>query len=129
MTVIWMISSHFHPYIGGGERQALRQAIELQNRGWDVRVITRQKSPNLPENLTRFEKVQGIPVIRIGSTGLFRHFPSFQFVLLGFLYLWRQGRGGVYHAHGEGAPAFLAVIAAKLLYGSSIIKLRTNEPA
>ena len=50
------------------------------------------------------------------------------FYFLGGLWrLIRSGRGGIYHAHGPGAPAWLAVTAAGLLGGKSIIKVRSGS--
>src|SRR5215470_9862845 len=50
----------FWPYVGGVEVLAARLVLALQRRGYEIIVVTRQDSPDLPKQTN----YQGIPVYR-----------------------------------------------------------------
>ena len=120
-----MIIPTFYPVVGGTQSQVLRLTKRLLSLGWDVRVITRQHSFYHPHGLPAHEVVEGIQVQRIFSRG--GKFGSLLFLLGGLVFLCRNGRGQIYHAHDIGSAGWLAVISAKLFGGSSLIKLRTGR--
>lgn len=122
---IWMISSSFYPWIGGAERQLQRISKLLLAHDWPLRVLTRRHRKGFPENLPATDIVDSVPVIRLYSRGRSK-ISSLLYILGGLWYLICHGRGGIYHAHGPGAPAWLAVIAQYLLRGRSIIKVRNG---
>lgn len=123
--IVWMIIPTFYPVVGGTQSQVLRLTKRLLSLGWDVRVITRQHSFYHPQGLPAHEVVDGIQVQRIFSRG--GKFGSLLFLLGGLVFLCRNGRGQIYHAHDIGAAGWLAVICARLFGGSSLIKLRTGR--
>lgn len=118
-----MITSSFYPHLGGGEQQALRLSQKLIERGWNARVLTRRHNPQYPYLPPAFEEHQGVPVHRVFSPGS-EKIGSLTFIVSSLWYLGRHGRNGIYHAHGIGAPATIATLAAKLLGGKSLVKLR-----
>jgi glycosyltransferase involved in cell wall biosynthesis len=120
---IWMISSSFYPHLGGAEQQALRLSQKLIERGWNVRVLTRRHNPRYLYLPPVFEKHQGVPVHRLFSLGPGK-LGALTFILSSVVYLSVHGRNGIYHAHGVGAPATIAILASKLFGGKSLIKLR-----
>ena len=126
MTDVWMISPLFYPYVAGAQRQAQIVSEMLLARGWSLRVLTRRHSPGLPDDLPAEDVVDGVPVTRLYSRGG-RRVRSLLYVLGGLWYLIRHGRSGIYHAHGPGTQAWLAVIARYLLDGRSIIKIRNGS--
>jgi glycosyltransferase involved in cell wall biosynthesis len=123
---IWMVTARFHPAIGGSEFQVRRMAKELRATGRAVHVLTRRhwNEPHPPLAPTDF--VDGVPVVRVASRGPGR-LGSFLYVLSGLWYLLRHGRGGIYHAHDTGLAAWLAILAATLFRGRSVVKLRTGR--
>lgn len=120
-----MITSSFYPHLGGGEQQALRLSQKLIQRGWNVRVITRRHNPQYPYLPSAFEQHQGVPVHRVFSPGPGK-IGSLLFMLSSLVFLALRGRKGIYHAHGIGAPATIAVWAARLFGDMSLVKLRTG---
>jgi len=122
---VWMISSSFYPHIGGGERQALRLSQKLIERGWKVRVLTRRHNRRYPYLPPAVEEYERVPVHRISSRG-WGKVGAVGFIVSGLLHLGRHGRHGIYHAHGIGAPGMMAVLAARLFGGRSLVKLRTG---
>ena len=128
---VYQLVSGFYPGIAGEERQTQWDSKALIERGWSVRVLTRRHHPyhhghrQLGE-LSPHEVVDGISLTRLYSRGTFK-IGSILFVLNGLWHLMRRGRHGIYHARDIGAPGWLAVVAAYLLGGRSIIKLRTGR--
>jgi glycosyltransferase involved in cell wall biosynthesis len=118
-----MIISSFHPAIGGSEVQAQRISKAFIESGQTVYVLTRRFGERLPQGLTPNDSLHGIPIVRLSSRGP-KKLGSLTFLVLGLYYLLRFGRRDIYHAHSSGAPAWIAVLAARLLKGHSIIKLR-----
>ena len=94
--------------------------------GWSVEVITRRHSYAHPDGLPPRDMVDGIRVTRIYSRGMHRA-SSVLYVLGGLWHLMRSGRRGIYHAHDEGASAWLAILARYLLGGRCLVKLRTGS--
>ena len=125
LKTVWMIIPTFAPVLGGAQLQAQTLSKALLARGCAARVMTRRHSRVYPRALPGADVVDGIPVIRLYSRGGSR-IGSILYILGGLLQLFRQGRGGIYHAHDVGAPGWLAVLARYLLGGRSIIKLRSG---
>lgn len=122
---IWMISASFYPWIGGAERQLQRIAKLLVADEYSLTVLTRKHREGLPENLPGEDMVDGIPVTRVDSRGQ-SQISSLLFLVRGLWHLFEHGRGDIYHANGPGAPAWLAVLAHRLLGGASVIKVRSG---
>ncbi len=125
-NMIWMIIGSFYPSIGGAERQVQRVSKILVTQGWPLKVLTRQHLTNFSNNLPAKDVVDDVPVIRLYSRGSSR-VGSLAYLLGALWHLSRYGRRGIYHAHGPGAQAWLAVIAQHLLGGQSIIKIRNGN--
>lgn len=121
-----MLSSRFHPAIGGAELQAQRLSKALISRRWVVNVLTRQHGYTLPNKLPLHDMVDGVPVSRICSLGRGKT-GAFLYVIGALRQLLRKGRGDIYHAHGLGAPSWVAVIARHLFGGRCLIKLRSGR--
>lgn len=122
---VWMISSSFYPHLGGGEQQAFRLSKKLIEKGWDVHVLTRRHNPRYAYFPAKFEIHEGVPIHRLFCPGPGK-IGSILFLISSLLFLFIHGRKGIYHAHGIGTPATIAVIAAQLFDGKSLVKLRTG---
>src|SRR5436309_7504104 len=107
---VWMLTGDFHPGTGGGELQAQNISRELIRRGWLVSVITRRHGFEHLRGAARYEVVDTIPVHRLYARGGGK-VAALLYVAGGVWFLLRHRRRRIYHAHGEGAPAWLAVIA------------------
>ena len=125
-TRIWMIIPSYYPHIGGAELQLQRISQQLASCGYQVTVITRRHNPRYPYQPPTDEIHQGIHIHRVFSRGP-NQVASILYVVGGFIYLWRNGRGGIYHAHDVGAPAWLANLGRYLLNGRSLVKLRSGR--
>jgi len=124
-----MLIPTYHPVVGGAQTQVRRLSSLLKSRGWEVEIITRRHwMPHLPNNAPAHEIVEGTPVTRLSSRGGITS-GSILYVLGGLWYLSRYGRRGIYHAHDIGAAGWLAVMAARLFGGRSLLKLRTGRSA
>ncbi len=121
---VWMIISSFHPAVGGAEVQVQRLSKALLEKGWETHVLTRRHIPGF-RDLQQEEIVNSVPVTRLYSRGKGK-IGIVLYLLGGLWYLLHSGWGSIYHAHGEGTPAWMAVLAAKLFNGRSLIKLRTG---
>jgi glycosyltransferase involved in cell wall biosynthesis len=121
-----MISSSFHPYIGGGEQQAFELSKQLVCRGWDVKIVTRRHNPHYASKPPKEDVIDGVTICRVSSPGSGK-IGSYAFLLAGLLMLMTYGTKGIFHAHGTGVPAAIAVLAAIALDGKSIIKLRSGR--
>ena len=128
MKRAWMIIPTYFPVIGGAQVQVQQLSEALSGQSWEVAVITRRHSYAHPRGLPARGAQQGIPVRRLYSRGGGK-LGSALFVASGLWFFARRGRGGVYHAHDTGAAGWLAVLAARLLGGRSLIKLRTGRNA
>lgn len=115
---VLMITQHFYPSRGGLERQTLQLAKRLQGRGVDVAVVTAR----LP-GLKAFEVVEDVPVYRnIGQAKGYASLALYLSSLLVFLLT----RGAVYdlfHIQQALYPAFIGVLASKILRKKSIVKV------
>jgi glycosyltransferase involved in cell wall biosynthesis len=121
---VWMIIPTYYPVVGGAQSQVTRLSQWLAAQGWTVRVLTRRHSWAHPQGLAATGVVAGVPVQRVYSRGA--RSGGLLFVLAGLWQLLRAGRGHIYHAHDVGAAGWLAVVAARLCGGYSLIKLRTG---
>ena len=101
---VLMVTTHFHPDVGGTERQAHGLARELLKRGHLVRVGTHR-----PRGLRAFETVDGVPVYRVirpfGRGAVYAG--SYVASLIRLLIQWRS-HYDVIHAH----LLFLDAVAA-----------------
>lgn len=125
---VWMVISGFYPGIAGEELLTQADCKSLIERGWPVRVLTRRHGYPQLGPLSGSDAVDGIPLTRVYARGG-RRIGALLFVLNGLRYLGWRGRRAVYHARDIGAPGWLAVIAARLLGGRSIIKLSAGRDA
>ena len=123
-STIWMISASFYPHVGGGEQQLQRLSEQLIKNGWQVGVITRRHNrySYLPP---AFEQIEDVPIYRLPSIGP-GPLGSLCFFVFVLFFLLRFGRQAIYHAHGIGTPAWIAVLAAIFFRGKSIVKLRSG---
>ena len=64
-TRILLLSTYYHPVVGGSETNARQLATYLQSRDFDVTVLTKRVGPGSP----RQDVVDGIPVHRVGPSG------------------------------------------------------------
>jgi len=62
---IVQLAPFYFPHLGGVEKHLLKVNRELQQRGYDIAVITQQHLPDLPLK----EKVEGSVVIRLKTSG------------------------------------------------------------
>ncbi len=81
---ILVLIDRFYPIIGGAESQALSLASHLHKNNYGILVLTRQ----LTKDLKRFEKLNGIPIWRVPSSG-FKKFSQYKFALLLPYYLFK----------------------------------------
>ncbi|MBV6396432.1 MAG: N-acetyl-alpha-D-glucosaminyl L-malate synthase [Anaerolineales bacterium] len=123
---IWMLIPTYHPVVGGAQTQVRRLSSLLKGRGWDVEILTRRHWMNHLPNVAAHEIVDGAAVTRLSSRGGVTS-GSILYVLGGLWYLARFGQKGIYHAHDIGAAGWLAVMAARLFGGHSLLKFRTGR--
>jgi len=124
MPNIWMIISSFYPAVGGAEIQVQRLSKALIEKGWNIHILTRRHMSDF-RNLQAKQILNGIPVTRLYSQG--KNKIGLLLYMLGALwYLFQNGRDDIYHAHGEGTPSWIVVLAARLFGGRSLLKLRTG---
>ncbi len=117
-----MIIPSFYPVIGGAEAQAERLSRRLVANGWSVNTLTRRHIPG-QAGLPAEDVINGTTVYRLFSRGE----GKIGLLFFSFACLWRliiKGRGDIYHAHGVGTQAWVAMIASFFLGGKSLIKLR-----
>lgn len=118
-----MVIAQFYPIVGGAERQAQKLAKELIQRGFDVSVAT-GRYPGLKKS----EVVDGIPVFRSRICGIKRgnliKFGTYSFMLSLFWYLVKNRKKyDIVHIHQGLQPAFVGVLASRLLGKKSLIKI------
>lgn len=120
-----MISAHFYPYVGGGERQLQQLSERLIRRSWSVSVLTRRQTRSYSYLPDSFEEIRSIPIYRVPSYG-----PGFLgslcFLFASLIFLAINHRQAIYHAHGIGTPAWISILASFLFRGKSIVKLRSG---
>jgi len=113
-----MVIGQFYPIIGGAENQALNLSKSLIRKNISVSVVTLRKG-----NLKKFEYVKGIPVFRIFSPRI-RCIGKYIYLLTFFLYLVKtRNKYDIIHIHQGLSPAFVAVLAGKVLRKKTIIKI------
>ncbi|QBD78392.1 glycosyltransferase family 1 protein [Ktedonosporobacter rubrisoli] len=61
---VYIVISSFHPLVGGAERQALAQGKMLQERGYDVTVVTFHHRSEWPVR----DVIEGVPVLRVAGS-------------------------------------------------------------
>ncbi len=129
---LWMITSDYFPNIGGAEKQLKVISSFLLRRGWNINILTRLHIPtkNYSKYIThhkRFELVDGVKVFRVPSQDLIKN-GSISFLINSLkLLAFHRGKQNIFHSHGIGAPAFIAILAAKLYGGYAVIKLRSGK--
>jgi glycosyltransferase involved in cell wall biosynthesis len=119
MKGVVMLVNEFPPLpVGGAERQAERLSAHLSRHGWMVWVLTR-RAPGL----SHIESRLGFQIVRppVFGSGKMKTV----FFLVGVLKeLWRlRSKYSILHAHLAFGPAFVAVIAARLLGKHVVVKL------
>ncbi len=113
MPRVAMLIQKYYPHIGGAERQIQQLAPQLQQRGFDVCVITRHE-----KGLSRLETVDGVSVYRVVCPG-----PK---PLAAAFYIWSairllsKLRPDLVHAHEILSPASAALLA-KYFHGWPVL--------
>jgi len=121
-----MVTGDYWPGIGGAEKQLRALSKFLHQKGSKIQIITRKHGFEHLKNVPYSESVDGIDVFRIFSWGKFK-FDSLAFYLCGLSFLARQVKGAaLFHAHAAGVPGWLAVSAARIFKGKSLLKLRSG---
>ena len=112
---ILMVIGQFYPIVGGAERQAQKLAKTLIRKGLSVTVATGRH-----HGLKKRGIVDGIPIFRtcIGKKYVYK----FMFSLFCFL-LRNRSKYDIIHIHQGLYPAFVGVLASRLLNKKSIIKI------
>src|SRR5690242_5882813 len=60
---IYIVIADFFPTMGGAEKQAFAQALNLRQRGYETTIITFRHDKTWP----RHELMEGVPVIRVAG--------------------------------------------------------------
>lgn len=118
-----MVIAQFYPIVGGAERQAQKLAKKLIQRGFDVSVVT-GRYPGLKKS----EIIDGIPVFRTRIFGIKRgnriKFGGYILLFSMFWYLIKNRKKyDIIHIHQGLHPAFIGVLASRLLGKKSLIKI------
>lgn len=123
---ILMVISQFHPIVGGAEKQALLLSQTLNEMGHGIKVVTGWWLTDTP----RREIVEQVSVIRNfsvwGMFGLkgFRPVGTFAYMITLLLYLvLHKNEYDIVHIHQALYPAFVGVMAAKLLKKHTVVKV------
>lgn len=117
-----MITHHYYPHIGGIERGLAMLNPELQARGVELHVITRQ-SADLPS----FERINGVAVHRLpvprmnALAGVTFTFNAVRLI--------RQLQPDVVHAHILFSPAMAAMLAKHLFGYPMVVTLHRSGAA
>jgi glycosyltransferase involved in cell wall biosynthesis len=113
MPRVAMLIQKYYPHVGGAERQIQQLAPRLQERGFDVCVITRHE-----KGLARLETIDGVTVYRLACPG-----PK---PLAAIFYIWSAVRllsklhPDLVHAHEILSPASAALLA-KYFHGWPVL--------
>ncbi len=116
-----MVTERYIPIWGGAENQ-LRQLIpHLLEQNHMVRVVTRRWHPGL----LKYDRVDDIPVIRLGIPGQ-SQLAKLVFVchLLVFL-IWNSSKSDIFHSHGAVKMGVICRIASLLNGRKNIVKIAT----
>ena len=101
-----MVISHFHPFLGGAEQQALFLSECLIEKGFSVSVLTRS-FPGLPS----FEIIRGVPVYRHIRTIARGKLFGLTYMLSVFWFLFRRRNSyDIIHCHLLGFHSAVAVV-------------------
>ena len=101
-----MVISHFHPFLGGAEQQALFLSERLIQKGFAVSVLTRS-FPGLPS----FEIIRGVPVYRHIRTIARGKLFGLTYMLSVFWFLFRRRNSyDIIHCHLLGFHSAVAVV-------------------
>ena len=118
---VFMLLDRYLPVIGGTELQASRLAKALHQRGYSVQIVTRRVTSDLPV----WETLDGIPVRRLGPTGL-GHLANVLIIGRMFLYLiFNASRFDVLHVHGIGPIGLATILAGRIIHKPVILKVAT----
>ncbi len=124
MTVrVCMAIDRFYPLGGGAESHAYHLSKQLQSRGIQVVVITRQVEPDL----AKFEVQEGLTIYRVPPIGLRSHFVVFV-VFFTFLWaLWKhRNEYDLLHTHDPRTIYLAAMIIHKLTGKPLVSKVMIN---
>lgn len=127
-----MVVRLFDPWVGGMERQALKLAVRLVQRGSHVEILTGRWFSGTP----RCETSSGVSITRhhtawngSGLRGL-RKFGSIAYMITLAWHLWtRRKELDVIHVHGLSYHAFVATLIGKLIGTPVIVKLANSGQA
>lgn len=81
-----VLTTFYHPVLGGSEIAARRLAAFLKQRGHEVFVITKRTDPALPS----LDTMDGVPIERVGATGARRGAGKWTIIPWAFAALWRR---------------------------------------
>lgn len=113
---VCMITSLFHPIIGGAERQAQQLAARLIRNGVEVCILTRRYP-----GLKAYEEIEGVPIHRVFTLDKSRVLASLSYTFSSLLWLFRnQSKYQIIHCHRAESPTTVGVLA-KFLYGKRVI--------
>jgi len=126
---IVMVISQFYPFVGGAERQAHLLSSALLKKGVSVKVITGWLKPDT----ARREIIDGVPVYRNfccwGMFGIRGLRPVggllYMLTLLAYLLIHRRDYDLI-HVHQALYPAFVGVVAGKLLHKPVVVKTASS---
>lgn len=119
-----MISSVFHPSIGGAQRVILETGRRLRARGVPVLVVTRHH-----RGLPRYEEVAGIPTYRVGFGGAPKAVAALSFILGALLLLWRlRASYGLLHCHQMISPMTVGLLARALVRRPLVVMPHRSGP-
>ena len=120
---VCMLTSAFHPELGGVERQALRLAGCMVGRGIPVTVITRRYGRN-----PVFESIGGIRVYRMPLLGRSVTKAGISYISLGLGWLaWHRNSFDILHCHQLTSTVTLGVLAKKLFRNKKVIAKITSS--
>jgi glycosyltransferase involved in cell wall biosynthesis len=128
---IYIVIATFLPSIGGAEKQAFAQALNLWQRGYEATVITFCHRKTWPLR----EVIEGVPVIRVAGV-LLRDRSKLPRLLQKLAYLvailvmgwelWRRHRRyDVLHVYGLGSLALPAALVGRLTGKPMIVAVRS----
>lgn len=124
-----MIVRLFFPWVGGMERQALKLAKKLIEKGVDVEILTGWWFPGTEQR----EWIDGVPIFRnltlwemFGIRGL-RRFGGYLYIFSLYWYLWRTRNDyDVLHVHGLNYHTYTAVLAGHR-FGKKVLAKLANS--
>ena len=115
---VCMISTYFHPFAGGAEKQAERLATWLVQHDVPVMMITRQY-----DNLPRYEQLNGIEIYRV-PTPKGKALSALSFIVGGVaLALRHRKKFNLFHCHQIYSPTTIGWIGKRLLRYPLIVNL------